>query len=320
MNPSKCDVDLYVQFLLAACGSRSCVELSRVSPFEMAHDAVNRMLCREDLTPESVWEAAKSLVDVKRGYLIVDDTVLDKPYAQKMELVRWQWSGLHHDVVKGIGLITLLWSDGVNHVPVDFRVYNPDCDGKTKNQHFLDMLETAVNRGFQPKWVLLDAWYASLENLKTIRKLGWRWFAQLKKNRVVNYGEHLEELTIPEGGLAVHLRKYGFIQVFRTALQNGDVKYYGSSDTQLHAEEFDLLKTIRWRIEEYHRGLKQHTGVNRCQLRSATAQIKHITCSILAFIKLEITRIKHTLSWNEQKNNITRHAIKHYLKQHTPNA
>jgi hypothetical protein len=41
---------------------------------------------------------------------------------KKLPLVRWQYSGAHHDVVKGIGLTTLLWTqDGsTDHIPVEY--------------------------------------------------------------------------------------------------------------------------------------------------------------------------------------------------------
>jgi len=42
--------------------------------------------------------------------LILDDTTLDKPYAHKMEAVTWYWMSKHHRVVKGINLITTLWT------------------------------------------------------------------------------------------------------------------------------------------------------------------------------------------------------------------
>lgn len=56
--------------------------------------------------------------------LVVDDSTLDKPYAQKMDLVQRHWSGKHHAVVEGINLSTLLWTDRDCHVPVDYRVYD----------------------------------------------------------------------------------------------------------------------------------------------------------------------------------------------------
>ena len=48
------------------------------------------------------------------------------------------------------------------------------------------MLEVAEGRGFQPRWVLFDSWYTSLENLKAIRDKGWFWMSQLRSNRRVN--------------------------------------------------------------------------------------------------------------------------------------
>jgi len=291
--------------------------LSKAAPVYMAHDAVSRMLCRGELSPDSVWREAEPLVDLRSGFLVVDDTVVDKPFAEKIELVRWQWSGLHHDVVKGIGVITLLWTDGEKHIPVDFRVYDPEGDGKTKNQHFRNMIDTALERGFIPECVLFDSWYSSVENLKRLRKKELQWFTQLKKNRIVDYNEPLETKNIPNGGLRVHLREYGFIRVFRTEIPNDTVKYWAASDDELPTEKFDHLRRIRWRIENYHRGVKQHCGINRCQSRSRTAQITHITASILTFLKLEITRLLHNISWHEQKQQITRTAITHHLKTST---
>jgi hypothetical protein len=279
----------------------------------MAHDAVSRMLARGGLSPESVWEEAKPMVELAAGFLAVDDTVVDKPFAEKIELVRWQWSGAHHDVVKGIGVITLLWTDGERHVPVDFHVYDPDCDGKTKNQHFRDMLYAAVDHGFKPAFLLFDSWYSSVENLKKIRKLKWRWLTQLKKNRIVDCNEPVESKSIPPEGLRVYLREYGFIRVFQTEAPNGTAKYWAASDEELSVEEFDRLRVIRWRIEDYHRGLKQHCGVSRCQARSRISQITHIAASILAFLKLEVTRLTEKISWHEQKQQITRQAVIRYL-------
>lgn len=65
----------------------------------------------------------------------------------------------------------MLWSDGDRHVPVDYRVYDKDGDGLTKNDHFHAMLTSARERGFTPACVVFDSWYSSLENLKLVR--GW---------------------------------------------------------------------------------------------------------------------------------------------------
>ena len=51
----------------------------------------------------------------------------------------------------------------------------------------------------------------------------------LRKNRVVNRGERLEELTIPKEGLKVHLRGYGWIHVFKFEAKNGRIDYIGTN-------------------------------------------------------------------------------------------
>jgi len=95
---------------------------------------------------------------------------LDKLYSEKIGFVRYQWSGKHHRAVKGIGLITLVWTDGTVILPVDCRIYNIDEDNKTKNDHLRDMLDKAKERGCKPNFVIFDLWYASVKNLKAIRE------------------------------------------------------------------------------------------------------------------------------------------------------
>lgn len=56
------------------------------------------------------------------GVLVLDDLVLDKRYALKMDLVHHMWSGKQHAVVKGIDLRTLFWTDGARHLPCNYRI------------------------------------------------------------------------------------------------------------------------------------------------------------------------------------------------------
>ena len=123
--------------------------------------------------------------------------------AEKIELVNYQYSGNAHDVIAGIGLINMLWNglDSAESIPIDYRIYDKDTDGKTKNTHFCDMLKLAKSRGITPSAVVMDAWYSSLDNLKAIRSHGWIWVTTLRKNRIVNRNVRLETLEIPEEGL-----------------------------------------------------------------------------------------------------------------------
>ena len=97
------------------------------------------------------------------GYLIGDDSLIEKPYSRKMELAGSFYSGNHHNLMVDIPLVNLLWSDGSKFRPVDYRVYRKDENGKTKNDHYLDMLKRAKKRGMDPVYVLMDSWYGSVK-------------------------------------------------------------------------------------------------------------------------------------------------------------
>lgn len=321
MQYQKCSRDLYVDFLIGSQKQFSGAELSRVSPEPMAHDSVSRWLSQDTLTPKMVWAESQYLVDRSLGYLVIDDVVLDKPYARKMALARKQYSGKHHRVVNGIDLVNLIWTDGLGKIiPVDYRVYDPRCDGKTKNDHAQEMLGIAKKRVFEPTYVLMDAWYGSVDNLKAIALMEWKWITELKTNRLVSLekGTYVAVSDLDWTDTPVHqvwLKAYGFVLVSKIVAPNGDVAYLATNDLSLTDQE--AIKTHyghRWTIETFHRGIKQCCGIERCYAVKERSQRNHILCAFLAFLKLEWERIQNAVSWYEQKWSITRGAVTAYLQ------
>jgi len=65
-------------------------------------------------------------------------------------MVKKQYSGKHHGLVKGIDLVNMLWTDGEKIIPVDYRAYDMTRDGRTKNNHAQEMLDYE-NIGFFSK-------------------------------------------------------------------------------------------------------------------------------------------------------------------------
>jgi hypothetical protein len=70
---------------------------------DISHDKINNYLKNEKLTPRLLWDNVKNLiVPHEDAYIIFDDTVLDKRYSEEIEIVRRQYSGNEHGVIKGI--------------------------------------------------------------------------------------------------------------------------------------------------------------------------------------------------------------------------
>jgi hypothetical protein len=303
MSRHKCTKELYQAFLQTTSLRHSALALSEVSPFELSHDSISRWLSQKELRPRDVWQKAQMHIDKQSACLLIaDDTVLNKEYSSHIELVQYQYSGNEHEVIAGIGLVNMLWYglEREEAIPIDYRIYDKTSEGKTKNTHFCDMLSLAKNRGLNPQAVVMDSWYSSLKNLKTIRSHDWEWVTTLRKNRKVNRNESLEKLHIPGEGVRVHLRGYGWITVFKFVAKNGRIDYVATSKEKISRAEIVDILSARWSVEVYHRELKQTCGIERCQARHGRSQRNHIYMSIMAWFKKYIQRIDRKLTMYEQ--------------------
>ena len=317
MSRHRCTKELYKAFLSASSIRYSGLALSEVSPILISHDSISRWLNDQCFRPREVWQIADSHINRSEpGLLIGDDTVLSKSRSKKIELVNYQYSGNTHDVIAGIGLINLLWHglDSEESVPVDYRIYDKDTDGKTKNTHFCDMLKLAKERGLKPEAVVMDAWYSSLNNLKSIRSHGWVWVTTLRKNRIVNRNIRLETLLIPEEGLSVHLRGYGWITVFRFEAKNGRIDYVATNMANPTREQLKHITNARWSVEVYHREIKQTCGIERCQARTGRAQRNHIFLAIAAWFQQHKIRLANHITLYQQNWEVIKTAIHQQIK------
>ncbi len=320
MNLPKCRAEDYIQWLIASPKVASCTQAANATPGFVAHDSYTRLLERLEPESETLWQEVKALVCFDSGWLVLDDTTLDKHYAKKMELVTRHWSGKHRAVVQGINLITLLWTNGEFAIPIDWRIFNKDKDKLSKNDHLWQMLQTARQRGFQPTAVLWDSWYSSLKNLKLLRSFGWDFFVALKSNRQVSYdniGNHaVSEVAMKAGSKHVHLKGYGWVELYKAPANTKEEgwRYFIGTESPKDEAQVQYLRETANQIEVYHRGLKQECHVERCQARKERKQRNHIALAIRAFVRLEAHRYNTGITRFEAKFSIVREAIRSYLE------
>ena len=294
----------YVEYLLSTPFNYTCTNLADHLD-GVSHDVVNDFLRERHLRPRQLWELVRGRIeDGPEAFLIVDDSVQDKRYSRFMELVKYQYSGAEHQVVKGIGVVNLVHSNGQegNFYPIDYRVYAPEVDHKSKNHHFQEMFIQAIeNKALKARTILFDAWYASSENLKLIHRRRWTFFTTLKSNRLVSLSKeggylHLDEIEWTadrlEHGVIVKVKEVPFkVRLFKVVASNGDIDWVITNDLDetVTTHVAQDANAVRWQVEELHRDFKQLTGSEKCQCRSGRAQRNHLACCYHAWVSLKVT-------------------------------
>jgi DDE superfamily endonuclease len=293
----------YVEYLVSTPKNCTCTYLAEHLE-DVSHDVVTDFLRQKRFMPREVWKLVKErIADSQDACLIVDDSVHDKRYSRSIELVRAQYSGNEHRVVKGIGVVSLVHSAGKDHpfYPIDYRVYAPDIDGKTKNAHFQEMFVHALDqKQLRARTILFDGWYASAENLKLIHRRQRTFFTTLKSNRLVSLSKeqgyiHLEEVEWTPArmtsGVLVKLKEVPFlVRLFKLVAPDGDIDWVMTNDLAetVTAQVAKDSSDVRGQVEELHRGLKQLTGSEKCQCRAARAQRNHLACCYHAWVSLKV--------------------------------
>lgn len=323
---AKCTLPMYMGFLMSEPTSSTCTRLSEV--MGISHDSVNRFLLRESYEPKDLFNEAKQLVNLVGGTLNVDDSTLDKPYSQKMELVGHFWSGKHHRAVKGLSLITLYYSDTQGRsLPINYRVYDK-ADNKTKNDYFLEMLDQVLAWGVRASYVTGDSWYSSAHNLKAVKNNGLGLMFAVQSNRVVSVKKgawvQVQKLDIPAEGLMVWLRDFGQVKLFRTRLKD-QLRHYvtylpnGDDYGAFRQANFQSLHDQHWQIEQYHRMIKQVCNIERFQVRTKVAILNHVFASLCSFVHLQqmtlTDLIENAYQW---KRELFTQVIETFIRGFTP--
>jgi hypothetical protein len=298
MEPTRLD---YCQFLLVSPVNHTLTYFAEHTE-HMSHDAINRMLRDDVMTPRLVWDNVRTTISYSPfGYLLFDDTVLDKDFSHKIELVRRQYSGNAHGVIKGIGVVTCVYvnPETEQHWIIDYRIYDPDGDGKSKLDHVQEMLDNAIYAKELPfHCVLMDTWYATKKLMTHIESRGKQYYCPIKSNRLVDDSPdsyRCVDTLIWSAAELVHgkiIKIKGFpkehrVKLFRVVASSRRTDWVVTNDlSQDSTQAAQDACGLRWKIEQFHREAKQLTGIEKCQCRKARIQRNHIACAILVWVRL----------------------------------
>lgn len=302
----------YCQYLLSSQINYTLTYFADHSE-KYSHDAINRLLSQDRMTSRLVWENVKG--DVKQvagGYLLFDDTVSDKRFSRQIEIVRRQYSGNAHGIIRGIGIVTCVYVNPETDEfwLIDYRIFDPDGDGKSKLDHVHEMLTNCVyQKQLRFRGVLMDTWYATRQLMLYIEHLNKVYYCPLKDNRLVDETDgaqpyqRIDTLTWTEHeqrhGKRIKIKDFPKghqVKLFRLVLSTQRTDFVVTNDmAQDDTQATQEVCGLRWKIEQFHRETKQLTGLEGCQCRLARIVRNHIACSMLVWV-----RLKHLASQSHQ--------------------
>lgn len=340
-------LDIYSDYLLSSFGQTTATGLSKLLSGGLSHDQITRRLGKEKLTGKSWWQIVKPFVrqiEAEDGVLIFDDSISEKPYSDENEIVSWHWDHSQNRSIKGINFLTALYHSQDVSLPVTFEIiektewYTDKKTGQekrrsptTKNEHLRAMLRQCVKNKLMFRYVLADSWFSSAENMDLIKEeLKKEFILAIKSNRNVALSlqdklqgqyQKISDLGLPENEpIVVYLEKVSFpLLLFRQVFTNEDesvgIRYLVSSDLDLTADRLTTIFKKRWKVEEYHRSLKQNASLRNSPTRTETTQTNHFVGSLWAFVKLEMLKTKMKKNHYQLKEALYISAVKTALDE-----
>ncbi|QMW03254.1 IS701 family transposase [Spirosoma foliorum] len=299
----KVTAQLYGQFLLSSQINYTATYLG--DHLEgITHDNVQYFLKASRVAPRQVWQHVRHQIQLDTdGYILFDDTVLNKEHSHKIELVRRQYSGNAHGIIKGIGVVNCVYfNPKINQFwLIDYRIFNPDEDGKSKLDHVLDMLNQLAPRQISYRIVLMDSWYAVTDLFKWLITNEKLFYCPIKSNRKVDDSGGKESYQpvsylswsaqqVQQGKLVkVHkMPQNTYLKLFRVLVSTHRTDYIVTNDlAQNETSAAEEKSGIRWTIEQFHREDKQITGLECCQCRLARSQRNHIGLAALTWLRFK---------------------------------
>jgi hypothetical protein len=311
-------VALYVTGLLLLDARPSQTRISQVLPAR-EHDALNRLLRTVPLSTRAL--LAGTLVVVAGlsralgtpGYLVVDDVVIEKPFAKRLPWAAWTYSFAKKRKVYGCHIVLLSWTSdptGRWRIPVAFRLWRPKrscAPGRyqKKTELVVTMLCELVAAGCPAAYLVGDTAYTGGCVSKAAGRLGLVWVGTLSPRTTVVYRGKRQAVRDLAGRLklkwrsqlgvrAVALRVYapalGQVRLVVLKNEHGNFEYLVTNALATDLTTLVERKRSRWRIETIFRDTKQLAGLGACQCWVDQALVRHVALVFLTFVVLQVLR------------------------------
>ena len=322
-------LDIYTDYLIAQNQHATATGLSDLLEGQISHDKITRFLNSKKLSSKNLWEYIKpeirKIEQKVGGVLILDDTIEEKTYTDENEIIGWHYSHAKGRCIKGVNLLSCLVRYGDIALPISYETVCKDvlfCDIATrkikrkssvsKKPMFRSIIAQAVANEVKFDYVLADNWFGAKKNREFIHyDMKKKFIIGIKSNRLIALSEkerkksqyqNLNTLNLKDGEKRIVWLKDIFFpvalitKIFKNEDGSIGALYLITNDLENDSDRVYEVYQKRWRIEEYHKSIKQNTSLEKSPTKVVVSQKNHIFASIVAYCKLEFLKIKTSLN------------------------
>lgn len=244
-------------------------------------------------------------------YLIIDDTLVERD-GKKIERVQKHFNHNSNNYLNGHQFFTAILCTKTLQLPIFPELYSKETDSKIEMAKLL--VDKIDNYGIKINTVLFDSWYSDKELIKKCRAIGSRVVCSIKSNRniFIDKSNRARKISFINQRLLFQKLKKCFVndkvyQVFeRKARLNKipSIKFIISQEIVnekvkgqvqlISTNEDDSIEKIistyklRWKIETYHRDIKQNLGFADAFIRRGNGIVCHAIFVTIAYAILSL--------------------------------
>ncbi len=328
-------IDIYINFSISSFGKIEMTKLSEILDGVYSHDVFTKMLLNYNKNidiDKELWYRVKEMLrdyeDERNGCILINDSILNKPHTKENKIVCWHYDHTVGRYVKGICMLNFHYTnaDGIS-IPLDYEIISKTeeyFDKKTnkikrkskytKNEILREkLLLLNFTNKIKYKYVLMDSWFTSNENIEFIdRVLNKKFISPLKANRDValSFKDKIAGKYVSISSIDIEScsSRLVYIRGYNKALK---ITKQVSKDGNDGESTYLYLITI----EEYHKSLKQNLKIEHSPTKVKSSQKVHIFLSVCGFIELEKLRLNYNMNQFAIKQKVYIEALKASFKK-----
>lgn len=253
--------------------------------------------------------------------IAIDDTTCPRD-GKKIEGL-----GIHHSadgLVKGQCAVTCVLKIAGQWLSWAIEGYRPKAscpmgEFKSKIQLAQVILQNLRRKIQTSVTVLMDSWYTCSPILIPIIEAGWTFVAAIKCNRILEIGgkktvvRHLakgprayktvrlsQKRKLKVAKRIVHLPKVGTVLLFITKGGAKETRFLITNNLKMTESEMVRLYSQRFRIEIFHKDIKQHLAFGHMFMRSWQGVQTHWTLVMIAYNLITLSVPKHLKGFRQK--------------------